>query len=232
MKRDHVNSGRQREPDVRFTPKADKKDTSAACPLSARSGHMHRSKRSARVQCLIRSPRRPIVRRSKRATLMGRCESSPAVDFAHQSVDQIRTVDSRKIVRHWISNGCKTVGQKAIARTKGFQCSGINCDRLARDHGSDLVAQIHRIETEKAPHAFASFGAKQQSCMTGQHHLDALQLERYVDDSDKLRDGTVARQRDENRPEPMARLNVSLSHFFGASDELRTARVDPTDPHH
>jgi hypothetical protein len=46
--------------------------------------------------------------------------------------------------------------------------------------------------------------------MTGQHHLDALQLERYVDDSDKLRDGTVARQRDENRPEPMARLNVSL----------------------
>src|SRR5262249_18497762 len=73
---------------------------------------------------------------------------------------------------------------------------------------------------------------KQQSCMTGQHHLDALQLERYVDDSDKLRDGTVARQRNENRSEPMTRLDVSLSHFFGALDELRTARVDPTDPHH
>ena len=84
-------------------------------PLRAMSRHMQCSKLRS-----IRSPRQPIVRRSKRATLLGHCESSPAIDFAHQGVDQLRTVDSRKIVRHWISNGCKTVGQKAIARTKVF----------------------------------------------------------------------------------------------------------------
>jgi len=68
--------------------------------------------------------------------------------------------------------------------------------------------------------------------MTGQHHLDPLQFEWDVDDSDELRDRAVARQGDENRTEPMACIDVSLGHFFGTADELRAARVDPTDSHH
>src|SRR6516165_8143004 len=38
----------------------------------------------------------------------------------------------------------------------------------------------------------------------------ALKLERHVDNTEKFRDSKVARQRDETRPEPRARLNVSL----------------------
>jgi len=35
MKRDHVNVGQQREPDVRLSPKADKQTIASLCPLSA-----------------------------------------------------------------------------------------------------------------------------------------------------------------------------------------------------
>src|SRR5215469_11011937 len=137
---------------------------------------------------------------------VGRHKSSPAIDFANEGINQIRAIDSRKIVAHRKPAGCKTIRQEAIARAIRFHCFRINLDNLSWNGRGDLVAQIDRIETGKAPHALASYRAKQQSCMTGYHHLDPLQGERDVDDGAELRDRAVACQRDKNRPEPMTCL--------------------------
>jgi hypothetical protein len=104
---------------------------------------------------------------------MGRHKSRPAIDFANQGIDQIRAIDSRKIVAHRKTAGCKTIRQEAIGRAIRFHCFRINLDNLSWNGRGELVAQIDRIETGKAPHALASFSAKQQSCMNGMSMMAA-----------------------------------------------------------
>jgi len=80
---------------VRFAPKATEVLRCRKTSLCANKRHMQCSKLQS-----IRSPRQPNREAKQACDLMGHCEFSPAIDFAHQGVDQIRTVDSRKIVRH------------------------------------------------------------------------------------------------------------------------------------
>jgi hypothetical protein len=68
-------------------------------------------------------------------------------------------------------------------------------------------------------------------CVARHYHLDPFKSERDIDDGPKLRNRAIARQRDEDRAQPVGRLYVSLSHFLGTADEFRTACIDPTESH-